>query len=76
MLLCEASWSGTFGSGGLAYWVVGLAVRCGRGEPASGVTDYVTQDDPPIQDGLEMWDFPAGPGEVYYACHHFHTGHH
>lgn len=28
------------------------------------------------QDGLETWDFPAGPGDAYYACHHFHTGHH
>lgn len=28
------------------------------------------------QDGLDVWAFPAGPGDAYYACHHFHTGHH
>jgi hypothetical protein len=28
------------------------------------------------QDGLEVWVEPAGPGDAYAACHHFHTGHH
>jgi len=28
------------------------------------------------QDGLETWEGPAGPGDAYVACHHFHTGHH
>jgi hypothetical protein len=28
------------------------------------------------QDGLVVWVEPAGPGDLYAACHHFHTGHH
>lgn len=29
------------------------------------------------QDGLEFWSFlDFGGGLGYYACHHFHTGHH
>jgi hypothetical protein len=26
------------------------------------------------QDGLDQWDFLGDP--PYFACHHFHTGHH
>jgi len=26
------------------------------------------------QDGLDVWDFLGDP--PYFACHHFHTGHH
>ena len=26
------------------------------------------------QDNLETWDFGAGPGGEYFACHHFNTG--
>lgn len=73
-----SNWTHCLNPGLLGNPALSLKVFSEDGSDFFGTEQLIRYDlyngQPCPQDGLNEWDFLVEP--PYYACHHFHTGHH